>query len=338
MNDILREDLEFVINDENIIWEKLKNTTFLISGATGLICSTLIKALLHADIGIEIYAIVRNREKATDIFGESENLYYIVGDVTETVRLDIHYDYIVHGASPTASEYFINNPLETIKAGVIGTLNLIDIAKNNGTTAFLYLSSMEAYGEVKNEEKLNEKMLGFLQLQNIRNCYPETKRMSEAICVAASAEYGIRTIALRLAQTFGPGVSLEDKRVFAMMARCAMNYKDIVLQTRGLSRHPYLYTAEAVTAILTLLTKGEAGKIYNAANPETYCSIYEMGEMVADKLANGRIKVYVKENGETAKYPSPSFLNLDTTEIESLGWKATMPLENMFRRMMQVMK
>ena len=117
---------------------------------------------------------------------------------------------------------------------------------------------MEVYGSPKNEDLLSEEDLGYLNPLNVRNCYPESKRMSESLVASYAREYGIRSMSIRLAQTFGPGVEYGDKRVFAEFARCAMEKKDIVLLTDGKSKRCYLYTMDAVSAILTVLLKGEA--------------------------------------------------------------------------------
>ena len=197
---------------------------------------------------------------------------------------------------------------------------------------------MEAFGEVNTEELLDEKALGNVDLSKVRSCYPESKRMCEMLCTSYAIEYGVPAMSIRLAQTFGPGVDYSDRRVFAMMTRNAISGEDIVLATKGTSRHPYLYTAQAVTAILTVLLKGTPGETYNAANPETYCSIYEMGEMVAEQLAGGRICVRVDENGDASRYPAPSFLNMDIGKIQRLGWSPAHDLVWMYRRLEEYLR
>jgi nucleoside-diphosphate-sugar epimerase len=162
--------------------------------------------------------------------------------------------------------------------------------------------------------------------------------MCELLCSSYAYEYKVPAMNIRLAQTFGPGVDYNDRRVFAMMTRCAIKGEDIVLATKGTSRHPYLYTAQAVTAILTVLLRGKPGETYNAANPSTYCSIFEMGEMVADQIAQGKIRVRVDESGDTARYPAPSYLNLDISAIESLGWEPSHDLVWMYKRLERYMR
>ena len=197
---------------------------------------------------------------------------------------------------------------------------------------------MEAFGEVNTEEALDEGTLGKIDLGKTRSCYPESKRMCEMLCTSYAAEYGLPAMSIRLAQTFGPGVDYNDRRVFAMMTRNAIDGKDIVLATKGTSRHPYLYTAQAVTAILTVLLSGTPGETYNAANPATYCSIFEMGEMVAREVAGGKIAVRVDENGDASRYPAPSFLNMDISKIRALGWEPEQDLVWMYRRLAEYLR
>ena len=168
-----------------------------------------------------------------------------------------------------------------------------------------------------------------------RNCYPLSKQICEAICKAYQTEYRVPTKILRLTQTFGPGVELKDERVFAEFMRCVVNKTDIVLRSTGGTERCYLYTSDAVTAILTVMTKGVAGEAYTAANQDTYCSIFEMAEMVAHELAKDRIQVKSEIDDIDRGFASELFMKLDTSKIEMLGWKATRGLKEMYQRMIE---
>ena len=331
------EDYEYILQSDFIPFENLQTATVLISGGTGLIGSTLINALLYANqtrgFHTRILAVVRNSEKAKSMLRQDEGLVLLKGSVENLPVITEPVDYIVHAASPTSSRFFMNQPVETIQAGVLGTMNLLGLAKEKCVKGFVYLSSMEAYGTVLSEAPLKEADLGYLNPAETRSCYPECKRMCEAMCHAYATEYRVPACSVRLAQTFGPGISRNDQRVFAMMARNALAKEDIILQTKGNSRHSYLYTAQAVTAVLTVLLKGVPGSVYNAANPDTYCSIYEMAEMVAEKIGRNRISVRTAENGDTSEYPAPSYLNLDISALTALGWRPTGDLLMLYERM-----
>ena len=103
------------------------------------------------------------------------------------------------------------------------------------------------------------------------------------------------------------------------------------MQTEGTSKRCYLYTTDAVTAILTVLLNGKVGEAYNAANKNTYCSIMEMAQMVVRELANDEIKVVIKANKNSKrKFSPPHKLNLDVSKLEGLGWRATKLLKEMY--------
>lgn len=341
-DEIIKEDLEQTISLRYIPWEELAGKTVLVTGATGIIGQNIINTLLYMNLrrslNIRILALVRNKENAKIKFDEqlkaSEELSFIEGIVENLPEIDEEIHYIIHGASPTASAYFVEKPVETIQTVVIGTINVLELARRKNIKGFVYLSSMEVYGSMEMEKMLTEKDLGYLDPLVIRNCYPESKRQCEALCAAYASEYAIPAMSIRLAQTFGPGVDKNDCRVFAEFARNAMEGEDLVLLTDGSSKHCYLYTADAVSAILTVLLKGNAGVSYNVGNPETYCSIYEMAVMVADKVAKKRINVKISNCKEIIiKYPSPHFYYLAIDKISNLGWYPTKKLEEMFHRM-----
>lgn len=341
-NKVFREDLDQLMTCDYIPWDKLCDKTVLVTGATGLIGYNLISGLVYANIhkklNIHILALVRDIDKAKDKFAEqmkdSDSISFVLGTVENLPDIQEKIDYIIHGACPTASAYFIEHLVETIKTSVLGTNNMLELAKNNNVEGFIYLSSMEVYGSPKNEDLLSEEDLGYLNPLNVRNCYPESKRMSESLVASYAREYGIRSMSIRLAQTFGPGVEYGDKRVFAEFARCAMEKKDIVLLTDGKSKRCYLYTMDAVSAILTVLLKGEAGQAYNAANPETYCSVKEMAEMVAKEIGNGEIKVVISQNEEDGKkFPPFHFYKLNIVKSKKIGWMPYRRLQDLYRRM-----
>lgn len=337
-NKIYQEDMDFVASYPSIDWKKFCDKTILVTGGTGLIGSTLINALLYANnkkvLNLQVIALVRNINKARNLFAEDKSLHFVIGTVEDLPELDIPIDFIVHGASSTASAFFIEHPVETINTAVIGTMSLLRLAVEKQVRGFIYLSSMEVYGAPHTDEVILENQGTTVDTMSVRSCYPEAKRLCESLCASYASEYKVPAMAIRLAQTFGPGVAKDDNRVFAEFARCAMYGQDIVLQTAGTSKRCYLYTADAVTAILTVLLNGEAGEVYNAANRSTYCSIVEMAKLVVDNLSEKHIKVIVQTNGKhEQKFPPPHNLNLGTEKLEKFGWSPSRGLIDMYQRM-----
>lgn len=337
---VFQEDLESILQANYIPWEQLRGKTCLITGATGLIGYTMASALLYAGwkkrLDLTVVALVRSMEKAKQKFsaqlGQGLPLRLVQGDVEQLPTIDGPVDYVIHGASPTASKYFVEQPVETIQTAVLGTMNLLRLAKEKQCQGFVYLSSMEVYGSPQTDEKITESHSTNLDTMAARNSYPESKRLCESLCASYWSEYGVRAMAVRLTQTFGPGVAYNDNRVFAQFARSVLEGKDIVLLTKGETRRSYLYTADAVTAILTVLLKGQGGKAYNAANEDTYCSIHEMAELFAE----GKVQLKIQCNKEETKQFAPVLrMNLGTEKIKSLHWKAMFDLKDMKDRMIQ---
>ena len=330
-------DMEYICKAESIEWEKLRGRTILVTGATGLIGTTLVNALAYTNkkmsFGIKIIGMGRNAEKAKARLDSS--ILFQEADVAAKVSIEEPIDYIVHAANPTSSSFFVNNPVETIKIAVNGTMNLLELAKEKHVKGFVYLSSMEVYGYPEKGCKVVESAVGGFDTMVTRNCYPQSKQICEMLCKSYQSEYGIPTTVVRLTQTFGPGVEYTDGRVFAEFMRCAVEKKDIILHTTGGTERCYLHTEDAVTAILTVLTKGKPGEAYTAANPETYCTILDMAKMVADKIADGEISVKIEVDDVNRGYASELHMLLDTEKIEGLGWKAHKGLAEMYKNMIE---
>lgn len=339
-----QEDLELIATC-NIEWKKLDGTSILVTGATGLVGSLLVKSLLTANrIGktnVKIIALVRSREKASRIFGElldRPELVLLLGDVTQPIKYEGAVDYIIHTASQTASKEFVTHPVETIDVSFVGTKHILELARLKKSASVVYVSSMEAYGNPTHDKyRTSEKDLGYIDNLNIRSCYSEGKRFCECLCACFASEYDVPVKIARLAQTFGAGVSHEENRVFAQFAKSAMAGSDIVLHTKGESYGNYCYTADAVKGLLTILLSGENAQAYNVVCEAATMRIAEMAHMVADKIADGKISVVfdIPESSLTYGYAPDVVLRLDGQKLRALGWDATIApdLETMYRRL-----
>ena len=145
MNSILLDDLNNIIESTNLDWNKFNNKKIFITGATGLIGSILVKAMLLKNeidkYNIKLVLLVRNIKKAKEMFGDT-NIEYVESNVETCPSID-NIDYIIHAASPTKSKFLSENPVETIDTAVLGTKRILEIAKENNVSSMVYLSSME---------------------------------------------------------------------------------------------------------------------------------------------------------------------------------------------------
>lgn len=331
MSIIFEEDIKSIIKDFDM--SVFDGKTVLVTGATGLIGKLCVKSLLNSGYNTQIIALVRDGEKAKNLFGESKRLSFIIQDINQRISTSRKVDYIIHAASTTSSRDFVEKPVETIYTAFNGTRNVLEFAKNKRIEGMVYLSSLEVYG-VNDFEDITENSYGYIDILNPRSSYSESKKMVETMCISYGSEYGVPVRIARLAQTFGAGVSKSDNRVFAQFAKAVINKENIVLHTKGTTKRNYCYTTDAVRAIFTILTKGENNNAYNVANESTYCSIAEMAHF----LENEDTKVVYQIDNVNRGYNPTVKIKLNANKLNSLGWEAKIGMKEMFERLIEDMK
>ena len=332
-NRVLEEDVrQFAEHFE--LRKDLWGKSFLITGGTGLIGSILVKCLLALNEDIRITIPVRDEKKARTIFSDDINKLDVIiapslEDWSKSIRRP--FNYIIHCASPTAGKYMEGNPVETFCMTYEVTNNLLRLARDTETDSFVFVSSLEYYGQIMDERLIVESDQGYINLLSARSSYPMGKRVGEYLCYAFAKEYGVHARSARLTQTFGAGVSPNDNRVFAQFVRSVIKGEDVVLHTMGDSAKPYCYTTDAVSAILHILLRGKDGESYNVANEATYISIKDLAEFLRDNF-NPCINVHI-ELKDNMGYAPVTKLRLSTKKLRDLGWKPRYGLKDMFRRL-----
>ena len=310
---------------------------YLLTGATGLIGSALLRKLVTE--GNSVTCPIRNKEKAKGLF--EENLYDKVQWIempleTYLKDMDDHFDYIIHCASPTSGKYMVEHPVETYEFIIESTRALLQYACKHRVKGMIYVSSLEYYGQNFNEYIITEDFEGYIESTSPRSSYPIGKRAAEYLCVAYASEYKVPVKIARLTQTFGPGISADDNRVFAQFARSAINKEDIILHTDGESAKPYCHVYDCVDAILIILNEGISGEAYNVANEETYISIKEMAEFI-QKNFNPEHKVVIQKRDDMG-YAPVTKLRLSTQKLRDLGWSPRYGLYEMYESLIKELR
>lgn len=321
----------------------MNGSTFLVTGGTGFIGHLLADKILTEYENIKIILPVRDMQKAVSMYSEYDNskLEFVNVSVEDMCLRDFEYsvDYIIHCASATKSAEMVKKPVEVANGIVLGTQNILEFARIKKVKTMVYISSMEVYGLVEDTGVPRlEEQLGSIDLTSARSCYSMGKRMAEHYCHIYHQEYGVPVKIARLAQTFGTGVLPWDNRVFVQFAKAAIENKDIVLRTSGMSMGNYCASEDVVNAIFTIFDKGHDGEVYNVVNEGNTMRIREMAQLVADKIAEGRIKVtFETENSAQYGYAPETGLRLSSDKLRGLGWKPTKNLEDMYRNLIKDM-
>ena len=310
----------------------------LVTGATGLIGSALVKRLAAEDA--QIVCPVRSVEKAKAMF-ESE-IFAVVKWIEISIEeflkeIAEDYDYIIHCASPTASKFFVEHPVETMRFNIDTTSSILEYAKYRKLKGIVYLSSLESYGTILDDSNaITEDVQGYVNPMEIRSSYNMAKRTCESLCHAYAKEYGVPVKVVRLTQTISPNINDNDMRVFAQFARLAAAGKDIELHTEGTAARQYIHIDDAISAILCVLFYGASGEVYNAAREDSYISVRDLAQFIQANF-NPLGKVVIHQRDDMGYAPTTK-LKLNSEKLRSLGWEAKYGLYDMFRDVISYLK
>ena len=340
MNKVIYEDAKQIINDNEM--DKLKNKTFLITGASGMVgsyISYVLKVLNDEyDMNIHIILCVRNKSKLADFIREDKNITIICQDVTMPFNYPDKIDYIVHAASPASPKIMKDYPFETNIANTIGTYNTLMLAKEKKVSAYLFVSSREIYGEPIGDQSVftEDGMLGYVNPLVPRNGYAEGKKAAENMCISMHEEYGINTKIVRLAHTYGPGMSLTDGRVQADFLNNVMHKEDIIMKSDGSSIRTYSYISDSVNAIFKVLLSSH-DIVYNVSDDKEI-SIKELAEILVSLSDGSKL---IMQIDDTLKKGSASFKKgiLSNEKIKKeLNWYPLYNVKEGFKRTIEYFK
>lgn len=333
----VQEDLKQLL-EQNIPWHLLKDKRVLITGATGMLASYVGFTLfyLNEQLGLNIKPIflARSEQKLKQVYGDALSATHtLVQDICAPIDYDSSVDYIFHAAGAASPYYIINDPVGIINANVQGTQQVLELARNSQTKNIVFTSTREVYGYVAGKTSIAEADMGILDPLNPRNCYPESKRLAEALLTAYHTQYGINFNSIRIAHTYGPGMQIEgDGRVMSDLMNDAVNARDIVLKSTGEAERAFCYITDAVSGIFHIMLQGEVAKAYNLANENEPIRIIDLAYLL-QRIADNRKNVIIDVNAsDSAGYTNYPRTGLDTTRLNALNWKPIVALEDGLNR------
>ena len=337
---LYQEDIANILSVKGI--EQIRNKSFLITGATGLIGVHLIDALMALG-DVRVFAVGRSKEKAKERLGEYFDhpcFQFLEHDITmpfSTLNSQLStLDYIIPLASNTHPLAYSQFPIETILINTKGAEHALQLAEQYGATV-LYPSTVEVYGNAKGEDEFVEDYTGTLNLSNARSCYPESKRTCEALCQSYLAERGVQVKIVRLSRVFGPSMLLSDTKASSQFIRNAIVGEDIVLKSRGEQFFSYTYVADAVAAMLHVLLHGEIGVPYNISNPDCDVRLRDFAACCA--AYNGKQVVFnLPSDIESRGFSIATRAILDSSRLRGIGFFPHYKIDDAICRTIELLK
>lgn len=335
MDEIIKNDM-YKINLSLEEKEKLKNSKFLITGANSSLSQYLIHFLMHLNMeenyNIEINALVRNGEKAKNIFYmySEEDINYIIQDVCEPIKMEGEIDYIIHTAGSASPRFILNDPVGVINANTMGTVSVLNFAKEKNIKNLLFTSTREIYGKLSDDvEVIYEDMIGGIDTLDARSCYPESKRAAETILKAYNIQDNIPFNIARIAHTYGPGMEINnDGRIMADLVSFGVHGEDIRLSSDGTAMRSFCYITDTASGMFKILLSGENAEAYNLANETEPKPIKETAELIIGLYPDKNMQLFLNDAGNfKGGYTKGKFLQMSTKKLESLGWKPEVKLE-----------
>ena len=259
----------------------------------------------------------------------------VIEDIINELKIDRRIDYLIHAASPASPKIMSEQPVETNFANTIGTANTLKLAKEKQALGYLFISSREIYGEPNPGQEIftENGPLGQVNPLVPRNGYAEGKKAAENMCSGYKEEYNLNTKIVRLAHTYGPGMSINDGRVQADFLRNVLHDEDIILKSDGSSVRTYTYIADAVKAILLVLLNSN-DLVYNIADEDSVTTIKNLAEILINIYPEKNLKIVYdipkEEQKGTASFKTGI---LSTTKIRNeLNWSPRYDLKAGFKR------
>lgn len=344
MEPTVQQDIGDIIAANPELINKLVNKKTLITGASGMIgryaACLLAEGIKRHNGSGKVIANVRNKDKGEEIFRDylDESCFdLLVSDVNDITDVEGDLDYILHSASPTQPNDFLEHPVDIIRANVFATNSLLEIAKRQGAR-FCLLSTLEVYGSVHSQTYpayVTEEDFGALDSLHLRSAYPESKRLAETLCIAFKKQFSVDSTIVRLAPTISPVIDPLDERVFAQFINTVASKKDIsIFADAADKQRSYTYIADAITGIFTaLLNSTEESFVFNLANNENIASIKQLAEKVISVAGGNTVKLTVVERGGNQNTSSSTgLILLDSKKLIDAGWVPRYSLEESIRQ------
>ena len=263
----------------------------VLTGGSGFIGSHLSQELLkngENKLIIVDNLLTGNLDNIQDLL-DHENATFIQQDVQDHIEIDEKVDYVFHLASAASPVAYTENPVNTLKAGSLGTINTLGLARKHGAEYFL-ASTSEVYGDPLVTPQ-NEEYWGNVNPNGERSMYDEAKRFAEAATATYARSYDLKTKIIRIFNTYGPNMQLNDGRVVTNLIVQALNDEDLTIYGDGSQTRSFSYVSDTVAGIIAMMESNHY-EVFNIGNPYEM-SVKELAETIL-KLTNSKSEIIYK--------------------------------------------
>ena len=293
----------------------------LVTGGAGFIGTNLVEKFIdkqHKVIVID--NLLTGSKKNLEYFFDSENFSFIEFDVQNHIEVAEDLDYVLHLASPASPKAYAQHPINTLKAGSIGTINTLGLAKAKNAK-YLLTSTSEIYGDPLVSPQ-PESYWGNVNPNGTRSMYDEAKRFAEAAVSSYNRIYDLDTRILRLFNTYGPKMKINDGRVVTNFIYQAITGNDITIYGQGNQTRSFCYIDDTVSGILKAM-ESDNSEVFNIGNPNEI-TILQLAEKIIELTnSNSEIKfVKLPEDDPMQRKPDISKAN------NKLNWFPEVSLED----------
>ena len=295
----LRRDLDFIVENTTILFSQLQNQSVFITGATGFFGKWLLYTLKWANhqggYSIKITALSRNPNQFIKNHPHlAKDVTFIQGDVVDFAFPNQHYDYIIHAATPASKKLNNEQPTLMLNTIIAGTQRVLAFSKYCNAKRILHTSSGAVYGiQPTNIDNVTEDYLGAPDISNVKNAYSEGKRIAELLGVIHANETGIEFVNARCFAFIGVYLPLTSHFAIGNFINNGLNNEAIIIKGNGTPKRSYLYMADLVIWLLTILINGENKEAYNVGS-DISLSITKLAQAVHLHFPKSPIEILQK--------------------------------------------
>lgn len=293
----------------------------VITGGSGFVGSYLCEKLIND--GHEIIVVDNLLTGSTENINHlmhNENFSFIEHDVQNHIEIEDKVDYVLHFASAASPKAYTEHPVNTLKAGSVGTINTLGLAKKHDAE-YLLASTSEVYGDPLISPQ-TEEYWGNVNPNGERSMYDEAKRFAEAAVATYSRSYDLKTKIVRIFNTYGPRMQLNDGRVVTNFIVQALKNENITIYGDGSQTRSFSYVEDTVAGIISLMNSSEYD-VFNIGNPNEM-TVGQLAEKIIE-LTDSKSEIkYLELPNDDPKQRKPDITKAKT----KLNWEPKVNLED----------